>query len=171
MVALIHQGIDEILLSESLTKMNLERSNSSNVPAAPANPDPLEARKLALGESLIANNNERLLEEWTELGDDLSEDWLEIGEMAARILQDQTLDGTELVEILQSQEFWEIPSMLTCRPLRSVELDLLVAGESPMIATKNLVVTANSQALSPYFGDGASSQFFPPRKIWTLLVI
>ena len=26
-----------------------------------------------------------------------------------------------------------------------------------MIATKNLVVTANSQALSPYFGDGASS--------------
>ena len=80
MVALIHQGIDEILLSESLTKMNLERSNSSNVPAAPANPDPLEARNLALGESLIANNNERLLEEWTELaGDDLSEDWLEIG--------------------------------------------------------------------------------------------
>ena len=80
MVALIHQGIDEILLSESLTKMNLERSNSSNVPAAPANPDPLEARKLALGESLIANNNERLLEEWTELaGDDLSEDWLRSG--------------------------------------------------------------------------------------------
>ena len=50
MVALIHPGNYEILLSESLTKMNLERSNSSNVPAAPANPDPLEARKLALRE-------------------------------------------------------------------------------------------------------------------------
>ena len=159
MVALIHQGIDEILLSESLTKMNLERSNSSNVPAAPANPDPLEARKLALGESLIANNNERLLEEWTELaGDDLSEDWLEIGEMAARILQDQTLDGTELVEILQNREVLGNPFYAELADLYDqLELDLLVAGESPMIATKNLVVTANSQALSPYFGDGASS--------------
>lgn len=159
MVALIHQGIDEILLSESLTKMNLERSNSSNVPAAPANPDPLEARKLALGESLIANNNERLLEEWTELaGDDLSEDWLEIGEMAARILQDQTLDGTELVEILQNREVLGNPFYAELADLYGqLELDLLVAGESPMIATKNLVVTANSQALSPYFGDGASS--------------
>ena len=79
-------------------------------------------------------------------------------EMAARILQDQTLDGTELVEILQNREVLGNPFYAELADLYGqLELDLLVAGESPMITTKNLVVTANSQALSPYFGDGASS--------------
>ena len=159
MVALIHQGIDEILAFRVSDKMNLKRSNSSNA-CCSGKPRSTGGKKTCFGESLIANNNQKdYLKNGPNLaGDDLSEDWLEIGEMAARILQDQTLDGTELVEILQNREVLGNPFYAELADLYvSLELDLLVSGESPMIATKNLVVTANSQALSPYFGDGASS--------------
>ena len=159
MIALINQQIDEALLSESLSKMNLDFSKLSNVPNPPQNSDPLEARKLALGESLIAHNNEHLMEELTALaGGELNEDWLDVGEMAARLLQDRTLGGTELLEIQQSREVLGNPFYSEISDLYSqLEMDLLVTGDSSIIGAKNLVVAENAQALAPYFGDGAVS--------------
>ena len=159
MVALINQQIEEGLLAESLTKMNLDLSNSANVPAAPITPDPLEARKLALGEALIEHGNEKLMDELTSLsGGVLTEDWLEVGELAARILEDQSLGGAVVpgtissVEVFGNSFYSELADLY-----QQLQLDSLVSGDSPVIATKNLVVQGNAQALAPYFGDGASS--------------
>lgn len=159
MVALINQQIEEGLLAESLTKMNLDLSNSANVPAAPVTPDPLEARKLALGEALIEHGNEKLMEELASLsGGVLTEDWLEVGELAARILEDQSLGGAVVpgtmssVEVFGNSFYSELADLY-----QQLQLDSLVSGDSPVIATKNLVVQGNAQALAPYFGDGASS--------------
>ena len=79
-------------------------------------------------------------------------------EMAARLLQDRTLGGTELLEIQQSREVLGNPFYSEISDLYSqLEMDLLVTGDSSIIGAKNLVVAENAQALAPYFGDGAVS--------------
>ena len=159
MIALINQRIEEDLLAESLTKMNLELSNSGNLPKGLAGPDSLEKRKLALGEDLIKHGNEKLMGELVAMsGGFLTEEWLEVGELAFRILRDKTLGGTDFIEVMGRAEVFGNSFYAEVADLyKQLELDFLVSGDSQVIAAKNLLVADNLQALTPYFGNGAQS--------------
>jgi len=159
MVALINQRIDEDLLAESLTKMNLEFSKPGNLPRDPAGSDALEKRKLTLGEDLIRYGNEKLMDELVAMsGGSLSEEWLEAGELAVQILRDKTLGGPDYIEALGSAEVFGNTFYTEVADLyKQLELDFLVSGDSQVIAAKNLLVLDNAQALTPYFGEGAQS--------------
>ncbi len=159
MIALINQRIDEDLLAESLTKMNLELSKPGNLPEGPAGPDALEKRKLALGEDLLKHGNEKLMDELLAMsGGSLTEEWLEVGELAARMLRDKTLGGSDTLEVLGSAEAFGNSFYAEVTDLyKQLELDLLVSGDSQVVAAKNLLVADNLQALTPYFGNGAQS--------------
>ena len=103
MTTLLQQNIDEELLVESLTKLNMSFPTPSDVPDfQPVFPDDAPLQELST--KLRENGNSWVMDELFELsGGDLTEEWIEKGEIALLLLEDYRLD-----EIT--------PAPGTCRP-------------------------------------------------------
>ena len=159
MVPLINQRIDEALLDEALTTMNLDFSNSKNLPDASPEIDSLESRTLALNELFIKHGNEKIMEELIELSQGKwTEEWIEVGEFAGELLQDRMIGATDAAKVFQAGKVLNSPFYEEVASLyRELELEMLVAGETEFLAGRNLIVGNNAEALSPYFGTGAKS--------------
>ena len=156
LVALLTQKIDEELLVESLGKLNLGDVAAVRVPLGPHRLDELEKRKLELGESLMEHGNEEIMQRIDdESGGMLSEEWLDIGEVAALALQDRELaNGFTLLEIPAEKVLFN-PLLDEMNALyRQLEVDGLILGNSRFYPARNWTLADNFQSLNPYFAYG-----------------
>ena len=88
-------------------------------------------------------------------GGDLTEEWIEKGEIALLLLEDYRLDEITPAQALAAQKALSNPFYLEISALfEELALDELVSGEGTLIGGHNLIITENAQAMQPYFGNG-----------------
>jgi hypothetical protein len=158
-ISLLNQALDEGLLAATLTNQNLQASDPSKVPAT-VKPASTDQSALALGEKLMNSGNSHVMEELkSQSGGDLTADLLRVAEVADLLLTDYqfsdsggpvALNGTE---VLANPFYEEISSLY-----QELETEQLVAGEAKFVSGRNLIVPANTQALSPYSADSSGQQ-------------
>jgi len=158
-ISLLNQGLDEGLLAATLTNQNLQASDPSKVPAT-VKPASTDQSALALGEKLMNSGNSHVMEELkSQSGGELTADLLRVAEVADLLLTDYqfsdsggpvALNGTE---VLANPFYEEISSLY-----QELETEQLVAGEAKFVSGRNLIVPANTQALSPYSADSSGQQ-------------
>ena len=155
---LLKQGVDENLLMGALGGESITASQSGKLPAAPPE-NALNTRAMALAERFKDTSQSYVLEELlAEGGGVLDEAALRKGEVADLLLRDYRLGSTgatgltsfDSSEVLGNPFYQEISSLYA-----SLENDQLVAGSAKVVGGANLIVEANSQALSPYFAGAA----------------
>jgi len=144
-------------LNESLTKMNIDFSNPSNLP--PSEPEgPFAERLRTLSDRLKESENGWVMDELLEMsGGELTEEWIRVGEVAEVLLRHSLVDELNPADAFQTSEvlsnpfYTDISSMFD-----ELKLDQLVKGDGVIIGASHLIVPHNSLALNPYFGDGVS---------------
>ena len=154
---LLDEQFDEELLNESLTKMNIDFSNPSNLP--PSEPEgPFAERLRTLSDRLKESGNGWVMDELLEMsGGELTEEWIRVGEVAEVLLRHSLVDELNPADAFQTSEvlsnpfYTDISSMFD-----ELKLDQLVKGDGVIIGASHLIVPHNSLALNPYFGDGVS---------------
>ena len=155
---LLAENFDQNLLDEALTKMNILSSREKNLPEIPKVND-LEKRTLALSDRLRVSGNNHVFESIHYLSSGLiTEEWLEIGEVADSFLQDYDL-GKKLpksafpANVLFGNPFFDEANAL----FEELKLDELINGEkSSALAGKNLIVRENAEFLNSFFSADAS---------------
>ncbi len=155
---LLNQGVDESLLSGALSGESIAASQSGKLPVAPPE-NALNTRAMALAERFKDTPQSYVLEELLALGGGvLDEEALRKGEVADLLLQDYRLGSTGETGLtsFDSSEVWRNPFYQEISSLyATLENDQLVAGSAKVVGGANLIVEANSQALSPYFAGSA----------------
>ena len=155
---LLNQGVDESLLMDSLSVESIAASQSGKLPAAPPE-NGLNTRAMALAERFKDTSQSYVLEELLASGGGvLDEEALRKGEVADLLLRDYRLGSTGETGLtsFDSSEVWRNPFYQEISSLyATLENDQLVAGSAKIVGGANLIVEANSQALSPYFAGAA----------------
>jgi len=158
-VSLLDQGLDENLLAVTLTEENLKASDPSKVPAT-VKPASTDQGTLALGEQLMNSGNSQVMDELkSQSNGTLSEESIKVAETADLLLGDYQLSGAngaamtllDGTKVLSNPFYREISSLY-----QELESDQLVAGEAGFASGRNLIVSANVQALAPYVAGGAN---------------
>lgn len=155
MLTLLDQQIEETLLEESLTKINLEFSRTNRVPETkPA--DNFDDRAKSLSERLMESGNGEVMEKLVELsGGEWTAEVLRIGEVADSLLRDYRLDENSKIEPLQIYEVLENPFYIEVAALyEELQMEGLIRGGDALLGGRNLIVSGNAQALAPYFATG-----------------
>jgi hypothetical protein len=154
MTALLQQEIDEELLVESLTKMNMSFPTPKDVPNF--QPDfPVNNKLQELSDKLRENGNSWVMDQIFELSEgELTEEWIEKGELALQLLEDYRLDEITPVQAISAQKALSNPFYLDISSLfKELALDELVSGEGTLLGGHNLIISENVHAMQPYFGD------------------
>ena len=155
---LLNQGVDESLLIGSLSVESIAASQSGKLPPAPPE-NALNTRAMALAERFKDTSQSYVLEELLASGGGvLDEEALRKGEVADLLLRDYRLGSTGETGLtsFDSSEVWRNPFYQEISSLyATLENDQLVAGAAKIVGGANLIVEANSQALSPYFAGAA----------------
>ena len=158
-ISLLNQGLDESLLAATLNEQNLKASDPSNVPTT-VKPDSSDQAALALGEKLMNSGNSFVMDELkSQSNGALSEESIQIAETADLLLADYQLSGTASggIALLDSAKVLTNPFYLEISSLyQELETDQLVAGDAVFASGRNLIVSANAQALAPYASNGQS---------------
>ena len=158
LTSLLKQAVPEGLVLETLDLSSIARSQTGVDQNAPG-PQVDDSRALSLAESIKDSTASQLLEELIELsGGVLTDDVIRQGEVADRLTRDYRLGATDggglspldSTEVLTNPFYHEIATLYG-----ELETDQLLAGTSTVLGGRNLVVEANSQALSPYFAGAA----------------
>jgi hypothetical protein len=157
-ISLLNQGLDENLLSVTLTEQNLQASDPSKIPTT-VKPLSSDQETLTLGEKLMNSGNSHIMEELkSQSGGELTADQLRQAEVADLLLTDYQLSATGGPDSLGSSEVLTNPFYEEIASLyQELETEQLVTGSAKFVSGRNLVVPANVQALSPY-SAGASGQ-------------
>ena len=157
-VSLLNQGLDENLLAVTLTAENLKASDPSKVPAATVKPASSDQGTLALGEKLMNSGNSYVMDELkSQSNGTLSAESIQVAETADLLLADYQLSGPasggltilDSAKVLTNPFYREISSLY-----QELETDQLVAGAAGFASGRNLIVSANAQALTPYASNG-----------------
>ncbi len=158
-ISLLNQGLDESLLAATLNEQNLKASDPSNVPTT-VKPASSDQGTLALGEKLMNSGNSFVMEELkSQSNGALSEESIQIAETADLLLADYQLSGAASggIALLDSAKVLTNPFYLEISSLyQELETDQLVAGGAMFASGRNLIVSANAQALAPYASNGQS---------------
>ncbi len=158
-ISLLNQGLDESLLAATLNEQNLKASDPSNVPTT-VKPASSDQGTLALGEKLMNSGNSFVMEELkSQSNGALSEESIQIAETADLLLADYQLSGAASggIALLDSTKVLTNPFYLEISSLyQELETDQLVAGGAMFASGRNLIVSANAQALAPYASNGQS---------------
>ncbi len=158
-ISLLNQGLEESLLAATLNEQNLKASDPSNVPTT-VKPASSDQGTLALGEKLMNSGNSFVMEELkSQSNGTLSEESIQIAETADLLLADYQLSGTASggITLLDSTKVLTNPFYLEISSLyQELETDQLVAGGAMFASGRNLIVSANAQALAPYASNGQS---------------
>ena len=157
-LALLDQGLAEALIAATLTELNLKASDPSKVPSMDAVILPasssLDHQAIALGEKLRISGNSHVMDELkSQSGGQMTTESLRVAEVADMLLTDYSLADASAAgpsaltgaEVLSNPFYREIASLY-----QELETEQLVAGESGFLSGRNMIVTANSQALAPY---------------------
>ena len=158
-ISLLNQGLDESLLAATLTDQNLKASDPSNVPTTvkPANSD---QDALALGEKLMNSGNSFVVDELkSQSNGALSDESIKIAETADLLLGDYQLSGTasagitllDSAKVLSNPFYREISSLY-----QELETERLTRGDADFASGRNLIVSANAQALAPFASNPQS---------------
>jgi len=152
-VQILDQGLGEGLMLATLNDQSLSSSRPDQVPTIDA-PEVSDQRVLALAEKLKDSGNREVMDELQRLsGGVITEDLLRKGEAAAILLNDYAFSGAAgsgpgvqpASEVLGNPFYKEITSLF-----QKLETDQLVGGTPDFVGGRNLVIPANTQALSPY---------------------
>jgi hypothetical protein len=152
-VQILDQGFGEGLLFATLSDQSLSSSGPDKVPTIDA-PEVSDQRVLALAEKLKDSGNREVMDELQRLsGGVITEDLLRKGEAGAILLNDYAFSGAAgsgpsvqpASEVLGNPFYKEITSLF-----QKLETDQLVVGSPDFVGGRNLVIPANTQALSPY---------------------
>ena len=157
LVGLLNQKVDETLLNDTLNKESLAASKSSLVPDENSAPSQ-DSKLLTLGDNLKASGNSDLLDELKVLsGGSLTDEWIEVGEVANVLSQDYSLSGITVENLVQPGEkvlsnpfYQEISSLYGL-----LETESLVAGKPSFIAGRRLNVDVNKLDLSNLLSSGS----------------
>jgi hypothetical protein len=158
-VSLLNQGLDENLLAVTLTAENLKASDPSNVPTT-VKPAISDQGTLALGEKLMNNGNSYIMDDLkSQSNGTLSAESIKVAETADLLLADYQLSDSasggltllDSAKVLTNPFYREISSLY-----QELETDQLVAGAAGFASGRNLIVSANAQALTPYMSNGES---------------
>lgn len=157
LVGLLNQKVDETLLNDTLNKESLAASKSSLVPDENSAPSQ-DSKLLTLGDNLKASGNSDLLDELKVLsGGSLTDEWIEVGEVANVLNQDYSLSGITVENLVQPGEkvlsnpfYQEISSLYGL-----LETESLVAGKPSFIAGRRLNVDVNKLDLSNLLSSGS----------------
>ena len=94
-------------------------------------------------------------------GGDLTEEWIEKGEIALLLLEDYRLDEITPAQALAAQKALNNPFYLEISALfEELALDELVSGQGTLIGGHNLIISENAQRCSPTLGMGGGSDSF-----------
>jgi hypothetical protein len=158
-VSLLNQGLDENLLAVTLTAENLKASDPSKVPTT-VKPASSDQGTLALGEKLMNNGNSYIMDDLkSQSNGTLSAESIKVAETADLLLADYQLSDSasggltllDSAKVLTNPFYREISSLY-----QELETDQLVAGVAGFASGRNLIVSANAQALTPYMSNGES---------------
>ena len=155
MLTLLDQGIEEVLLEESLTKMNIDFSRTNRVPTNKPG-DSLSVRARSLSERLMESGNGEVLEELSEMANGVwTEELIRLGEVADSLLGDYRIEESSIIDPLDVSEVMGNPFYQEVTALYDQLLwDGLISGGAMVMGGKNLIVSDNVKALGPYFSDG-----------------
>ena len=142
MLTLLDQGFEELLLEESLTKLNLEFTKPENRPSPPSSYS-LDQRTRSLSERLRNSGNGEIMDDLLEFSTDgWTEEILRTGEVAESLLRDyelmdeMSINPLELAEVLQNPFYSELSHLY-----EQLKIDQLVYGEGLIAGGKNLIVS------------------------------
>jgi hypothetical protein len=146
LISLLDQKIAEAVLKDTLNKENLVASSSSQVPGEKT-VSFADDQLLTLGEKLKESGNDDLLDELKILsGGELTNEWIEIGEVANVLTQDYSLGSISAMSVslagekaLSNPFYREISSLYG-----QLELEDLVAGKSTFVAGRKLTVDVSN---------------------------
>jgi len=155
MTTLLQQDIDEVLLVESLSKMNMDFPTPADVPTF----EPVFSVDVSLQElsqKLRDSGNGWVMDELYELsGGELTQDWLKRGEEALSLLKDYRLEEMSPADAMSAERALSNPFYLEISALfEELALEELVTGDGSLLGGRHLIIESNSQALNPYFGEG-----------------
>jgi len=156
LVPLLNEGIEEDLLQESLTKMNLDSSKPARMPKF--TPDSkMDDRAKEMSVRLIEGGNGHVFAELNALSDNSwDEDVLRVGEVADILLRDYDLADSSPRERLSANEALANPFFVESASLfEELKIDGLVFGGGRALGGRSLIVKENAKAINPYFKDGA----------------
>ena len=156
LVPLLNEGIEEDLLQESLTKMNLESSKPAKMPRFTPGSE-LDDRAKQMSLRLMESGNGDVFGELNELSDgSWDEDLLRVGEVADLLLRDYDLKNSSPRERLSVDEVLNNPFFADGSALyEELFMNGLVFGGGSVLGGRNLIIQGNAKALNPYFNDGS----------------
>ena len=154
MLTLLDQGIEEMLLEESLTKLNLDFSKSNRVPN-PSQFSGIDERAKSLSESLMQSENGEVMEKLGEMANgEWTDELLRIGEVADSLMRDYQIDENLLIETLDVSEVMSNPFYAEVSALyEQLQLDGLIQGGGQVIGGRHLIVTGNARILANNFSN------------------
>ena len=154
MLTLLDQGIEEVLLKESLTKLNLDFSKSNRVPK-PSKFSSTDERAKALSESLMQSENGEVMEKLSGMANgEWTDDLLRIGEVADSLMRDYKIDENLLIETLDVSEVMGNPFYAEVSALyEQLQMDGLIQGGGQVIGGRHLIVTENARILANSFSN------------------
>jgi hypothetical protein len=152
MLTLLDQGIEEVLLEESLTKLNLDFSKSNRVPNL-SQFSGIDERAKSLSESLMQSENGEVIEKLGEMANgEWTDELLRIGEVADSLMRDYQIDENLLIETLDVSEVMSNPFYAEVSALYDqLQLDGLIQGGGQVIGGRHLIVTGNARILANSF--------------------
>ena len=152
-VQILDQGLGEGLMLATLSDQRLSSSGPDNVPDM-VGPEVSDQRILALAEKLKDSGSTKVMDELKRLsGGVVTDEIIRMGEAGAILLNDYAFSGAAgsgpsvlpASEVLGNPFYKEISSLF-----QKLESDQLAGGLPDFVGGRNLVVPANTQALSPY---------------------
>ncbi len=156
LVPLLNEGIEEDLLQESLSKMNLDSSKPANMPRFTPG-SKLDDRAKEMSVRLMEGGNGEVFAELGELSDgEWDEELLRTGEVADVLMRDYDLSSSSLRERISTEEALRNPFFVEASALfEQLQADGLVNGGGNLLGGKNLILRGNANALNPYFENGS----------------
>jgi hypothetical protein len=152
---LLQQDIDEVLLVESLKKLDSDFPTVGDVPTKKPNAlTDNQAQELSL--SLMESGNSFIMAELVQLSEGkLTDQWIAVGTTANLLLQDYLLSELTPPFLLSAKQGLENPFYLEVSSLfETLRVEEMASGEGGLLGARNLIITKNAQAMQPYFGDG-----------------
>jgi len=156
LVPLLNEGIEEDLLQESLSKMNLDSSKPANMPRFTPG-SKLDDRAKEMSVRLMEGGHGEVFAELGKLSDgEWDEELLRTGEVADVLMRDYDLSSSSSRERISTDEALRNPFFVEASALfEQLQADGLVHGGGNLLGGKNLILRGNANALNPYFESGS----------------
>jgi len=165
-MTLLDREIDDVLLRESLQKINQGEVKPGDVPVVSPEGE-INSRAIALGDRLMENGNGELMDELLEMSAGvLDDEWVRVGEVAEvltrhlELTEFTQLEGFTREEALDNPFFPELANVYD-----ELELEGLVNGLDLVMGGDHWIVEENAQAFGSHFSQGVDEIVIMSREV------